>query len=230
MEILVAQFSGPYQTNCYIIDRKIVIDPGAGAFEWIKEISPKPVAIINTHGHFDHIWDNGLIQSRWQTPVYIHRDDLQLVNRPQLGIVPPPFKPTYLLGGGEGREWKKEELLATVSPDRDKNSTKVPFPPPKPIGKLKIAGYTLLIYHFPGHTPGSIAIKIENNLFAGDFIFAGGIGRVDFPLSNPVEMKKSLQQIFNFPPDLKVYPGHGPTFTLASQLSTYRYYLSILED
>jgi glyoxylase-like metal-dependent hydrolase (beta-lactamase superfamily II) len=175
MEILVNQFSGPYQTNCYIIDRKIVIDPGEGAARWVAEVAPNPVAIINTHGHFDHIWDNGEIQRRWRTPLYIHRADAPMLNRSQLGITPPPSRATHFL----------EE------------------------GSLKIGGIEFTVYHFPGHTPGSVALRVGDYLFTGDFIFKGSIGRVDFPSSDPVAMADSLEKVLKLPDNLIILPGHG---------------------
>ncbi|MEO1942239.1 MAG: MBL fold metallo-hydrolase, partial [Campylobacterales bacterium] len=175
MEILVRQFSGEYQTNCYIIDRKLIIDPGEGAFRWISKVCQKPVAILNTHGHFDHIWDNRALQEKLQIPIYIHREDQFWFETPQFGFYPPP--PLQWTPIGEG--------------------------------VLEVGGYQIFVHHFPGHTPGSVAFEIGEALFSGDFIFAGSIGRVDFPFSDPSQMVQSLRKFLHFPKNLRLYPGHG---------------------
>ena len=70
---------GPYQTNCYTITNdsgeSLIIDPGMGADDWIFEECKNPIAILNTHGHFDHIWSNASIKSRFKIPLYIHKND-----------------------------------------------------------------------------------------------------------------------------------------------------------
>jgi glyoxylase-like metal-dependent hydrolase (beta-lactamase superfamily II) len=100
MEVLTHPVSGAYQTNCYLIDRKIVVDPGEGAYQWLKRLGVKPIAILNTHGHLDHIWDNHLIQREWKTPIYIHRNDSFFLTLPQFGITPPPTTPDVLMEEG----------------------------------------------------------------------------------------------------------------------------------
>jgi len=72
MEVLVKP-CGEFYTNCYIVDKKIIIDPGVGAYEFVREHVKDPVAIINTHGHFDHVWDDKIIKEYYDIPVYIHK-------------------------------------------------------------------------------------------------------------------------------------------------------------
>jgi glyoxylase-like metal-dependent hydrolase (beta-lactamase superfamily II) len=149
MEILVKP-CGEFYTNCYIVDKKIIIDPGVGAFEFVKKYA-KPQAIILTHGHFDHMWDSKKIKEYFDIPLYIHKDDAFFLENDPFGYNPPKVKADYLLEEGE----------------------------------FRIGDYDILIRHFPGHTPGSITIEIGDEMFSGDFIFDGSIGRVDFPYSNP---------------------------------------------
>jgi len=179
MEILVKP-CGEFYTNCYIIDKKIIIDPGVGAFEFVKEHVKEPVAIINTHGHFDHMWDDKKIKEYFDIPVYIHKDDAFMLSDDPFGYNPPKVNADFLLDEGV----------------------------------YKIGGYEVNIRHFPGHTPGSITVEIGDEMFSGDFIFDGSIGRVDFPYSSKNAMKNSILKFLQIPYDKRVLPGHGPATTI----------------
>ncbi len=100
MEILVKP-CGEFQTNCYIIDKKIIIDPGVGAFEFVKKNVDTPIAIINTHGHFDHIWDDKKIKEYFDIPIYIHKEDSFFLENDPFGYNPPKVKPDVLLKEGD---------------------------------------------------------------------------------------------------------------------------------
>ena len=179
MEILVKP-CGEFQTNCYIIDKKIIIDPGVGAFEFVKEHTKNPIAIINTHGHFDHMWDDKKVKDYFNLPVYIHKNDVFFLQNDSFGYNPPKVKPDFLLKEGD----------------------------------YKIGDYDIKIRHFPGHTPGSVTIEVEDEMFSGDFIFDGSIGRVDFPYSNSKAMKESIKKFLKIPYDKRILPGHGATTTI----------------
>ena len=179
MEILV-KACGEFYTNCYIIDRKIIIDPGVGAFEFVKEYVKNPIAVINTHGHFDHIWDNKKIKEYFGIPIYIHKDDAFMLSEDPFGYNPPKVKADFLLDEGV----------------------------------YNIGEYEIKIRHFPGHTPGSIIIEINEEMFSGDFIFDGSIGRVDFPYSNPKQMKNSILKFLQISYDKRILPGHGAATTI----------------
>ncbi|WP_291952626.1 MBL fold metallo-hydrolase [Campylobacter sp.] len=76
---------GPYETNCYIVDyenKQIIIDPGQNALDFIKENVSKPIAILNTHGHYDHIFDNAKVKKMYQIPIYIHKNDEFMLKDP----------------------------------------------------------------------------------------------------------------------------------------------------
>ena len=79
---------------------------------------------------------------------------------------------------------------------------------------LKIAGLEIQVLHTPGHTPGSVCLAVEDTLFTGDTLFAGSIGRTDFPGGDVPDMKKSLARLGNLPTDYRVMPGHGEETTL----------------
>ncbi len=82
---------------------------------------------------------------------------------------------------------------------------------------LKLAGLEITVLHTPGHTPGSVCLAVENTLFAGDTLFAGSIGRTDFPGGDVADMKKSLSRLGNLTTDYRVLPGHGEETTLFAE-------------
>ena len=189
---------GETQTNCYIItvdNQDIIIDPGINSLTWIKQNVTNPVAILNTHGHFDHVWSNTEVQKEFDIPIYCPKDDLfMLQNDPLMRSTPPSY--------------------ADVSVEPDET--------------IELLGKKITFHHFPGHTPGCSAIEIENNLFSGDFIFKGSIGRVDFPFSNSSHMKNSLLKILSWKKDFTIYPGHGAKTSLKEERESLKAWLNYL--
>jgi len=103
MEILVGAF-GEYQTNCYIIKLKefeLIIDPGIGAFDWIEQNVKNPVAILNTHGHFDHIWDNQKVKEYYNIPIYCPKDDAFMLQNDPFNQNTPKSKADILVKNDE---------------------------------------------------------------------------------------------------------------------------------
>lgn len=187
MEIKV-QPMGSYLANCYVItvdDKDIIIDPGVDSLAWLKENVKNPIAVLNTHGHFDHIWSNQLVKDTFNIKLYTPRDDNFMLS----------LNPYNL-----GMPQSKADVL--VKPDEE----------------IDIQGVKVKFHHFPGHTPGSSAIEINNTLFSGDFIFKGTIGRYDFPASDAKLMKKSLNKVLKWKKDFELYPGHGDKTTLHDEL------------
>ena len=90
-------------------------------------------------------------------------------------------------------------------------------------GKLQVAGMDVLVMHTPGHTPGSVCILIEDAMFSGDTLFAGGMGRCDFPGSSIFEMRKSLRRLCALEKNCRVFPGHGEDSTLEHEKKTNPY-------
>jgi glyoxylase-like metal-dependent hydrolase (beta-lactamase superfamily II) len=178
---------GEFFTNCYIIGcskEKVcgIIDPGSEG-EKIKKIveikNLKPIMIINTHGHFDHIGSNNF----FNLPVYIHKNDLEFLSNPEKNLS-SLFSIPYLC---------KNEVFVIEEKDI-----------------IKIGELNLEVLSTPGHTPGSICLKIQNVLFTGDTIFADGIGRTDFPEGDEEELKNSIKtKILSLPDETIIYPGHG---------------------
>ena len=106
MEILVRPM-GDYQTNCYILKkegRSLVIDPGMGAVPWVTREATGPVAILNTHGHFDHVWSNAALQEALKVPLYTPEEDLYLLTADPYGLGQPPSKADICVKGSQSFE------------------------------------------------------------------------------------------------------------------------------
>lgn len=95
---------GYTQTNCYIVtidNKDLIIDPGMDATQWVKENTSNPVAILNTHGHFDHVWSNNVLQNELKIPLYIQKDDAFMLKKCPLGQNVPESTADYLVEGDE---------------------------------------------------------------------------------------------------------------------------------
>ena len=174
---------GMYQTNCYIVEvdgKEFIIDPGVDATSWVLQNVKTPYAILNTHGHFDHVWSNAELKEILNIPIYVPIEDEFMLKDDPFEQGTPPSNPDVLVQGDQ---------------------------------EFDCDGVRVKYLHFPGHTPGCSAILIEDSLFSGDFIFKGSIGRVDFPYSNPNEMKKSIEKFLDMQNDWIIYPGHGEPTT-----------------
>ncbi|MCK9337852.1 MAG: MBL fold metallo-hydrolase [Arcobacteraceae bacterium] len=192
---------GIYQTNCYIVDianQQVVIDPGVDATDWVLNNTTNPIAILNTHGHFDHIWSNKELKAKLNIPIYIPKNDAFMLQDDPFGHSVPKVEADVLVDGDE---------------------------------TFDIDGFKFEYFLFAGHTPGCSMIKIEDTIFSGDFIFRGSIGRVDFPYSNPSDMKKSINKVLSWDTnkkDFTVYPGHGDKTTLKNEINSLKNWLNYI--
>jgi len=190
---------GPLEANCYILwdeesKEAVVIDPGGEGERILKAIrrnSLKVIYIVDTHAHIDHIEANDFIREKTNAPLLIHSADVSLL----------------------------EDLEANLSTMM--GNSKAFLPPTgvlKDEDKIKVGRFHLQILHTPGHTPGSICLYVDDKLFTGDTLFAGGIGRADFPRSSLKQLQGSIQKkILKFPSEVVVYPGHGPETTIGEE-------------
>ncbi len=97
-----AKAMGDYMTNCYIVTvegKDLIIDPGVGATEWVMEQARNPVAILNTHGHFDHVWSNAELKERLGVKIYVNEKDAPLLQTDPFGLGTPPSEPDVLVEG-----------------------------------------------------------------------------------------------------------------------------------
>ncbi len=100
--VIKVQPMGPYQTNCYIVEqdgKEIVIDPGVGATDWVAANVKHPVAILNTHGHFDHVWSNQALKEKLGVPLYTPKGDVMLLQRSRWMPDLPPSYPDIEVNG-----------------------------------------------------------------------------------------------------------------------------------
>lgn len=189
---------GQLKTNCYILynDKNcIVIDPADDAnyiAETIEKLKVKPVALVATHGHFDHNLASGELQYVYKVPFYVHKDDVFLIKTIDNSV-------KYWL------KIKDKAILPYEISTLDENTC------------LKLGKTDLEVIHTPGHTPGSISIKTGEEVFTGDTLFKDDIGRYDFSYSSKNQIKASLQKLMKLPNNTVVYPGHGESTTIANE-------------
>ncbi len=201
MEILQQSF-GVYQTHCYIVklpQGQIIIDPGDGAHQWVIAHCPNPIAILNTHGHFDHIWDNAKLQEHFEnTPLVCHTLDAFLLESDVFDLGLTPSHPTMLVESTQSSQI------------------------------LTLGGVEVKFHHFPGHTPGCCMIEIEGYIFSGDFIFYRSIGRSDFAYSSPEDMRHSLLRFESMceVAAMPLYPGHGERTIARDEQANVKFWLS----
>ncbi len=188
---------GPVQTNCYLIrnpktKETIIVDPGdqpERVVDAVLKYDMKPVAILLTHGHFDHIMAVPALKEKYGLNVYAHEEEADILEDPEYNL-------SGMYGGGLG--------LAADIYVRDGET-------------LEIAGMTLKVLLTPGHTKGSVCYYIETEgvLFSGDTLFEESVGRSDFPTGSSTQLVESVKtKLFALPDSVKVFPGHGYNTTI----------------
>ncbi len=193
---------GAYETNCYVLRSGeaakdcLLVDAGLGAGKLIKflqEHKLNPVAVVLTHGHIDHI--AGVAALRAEFPdikVHIHKLDAEMLAEPQTN-----------LSAMAGEAFSIEPANFSLEEQ----------------SVIEQAGVKLSVLHTPGHTPGGICLysKGEGIVFTDDTLFANGVGRTDLG-GNMEQLVKSIKEkLFTLPDETAVYPGHGPTTTIAQE-------------
>lgn len=190
---------GPLQENAYLVETgegPVLIDPGdepEKLFRLFRETGLTPKAILLTHAHFDHVGAVAPLVEALGLPVYLHPLDLPLYQR-------------------------ASEVAATFG-------LSLPSPP-LPVAPLEegMRLYGLSVWHLPGHSPGHVAfLALDEDppqLFSGDLLFRGSIGRYDLPGADPEALFRSLRRLLRLPAETRVYPGHGPPTTLGLEART----------
>jgi len=219
VERVVADY---YATNCWIIapgknSECVVVDPGIsipnllkGIKEILTEENLKPVAILITHGHLDHHFSLLPLQRDCGAEVLVHSLDRELLSRPEKGL---GAESLALLNGLISQKtihsFEEPERITELS---ERN-------------ELVIAGMNFLIERTPGHTPGSIIARVEDELLlTGDTLFKGSIGRTDLPRGSISDMERTLREkIATQPGHLEVLPGHGERTRVDIELASNPY-------
>jgi glyoxylase-like metal-dependent hydrolase (beta-lactamase superfamily II) len=211
--VLIAGFpSGAWGTNCYLVapaagEECVIIDPGhraaPGVEETIAKHRLKPVAVVLTHGHVDHVASVVPVCGAHGVPAWIHPEDRFMLSDPEKA-----------LGASIGRQLLGE--LTVGEPDDLRELTDGAV--------LELAGVTFTVDHAPGHTRGSVTYRLPERadippvLFSGDLLFAGSIGRTDLPGGDHAEILRSLARVcLPLADTTVVLPGHGTQTTIGRE-------------
>ena len=189
---------GMVSTNTYLVKNQdtgelLIIDPADAAGriqEKIGQMEGRPAAILLTHGHFDHMLAADALRSAYDIPVYAGIQEKDLLKNARYNLSASWASPHVM---------EADRYLADGETFRE-------------------AGFEIRLLHTPGHTEGSCCYYLpeEAVLFSGDTLFAGSVGRTDFPTSSGADMRKSLQRLLSeLPADTRVCPGHGEETTIA---------------
>ena len=204
---------GMCATNCYAVfdggaktpggyvddgqlKEAVIIDPAADAAcieAMIARYKLRPVAVLLTHGHFDHLSAADAVRRRYGIKVYAGNEERSVMNSSSYNLS-LPFT-------GEGMTLEADEYF-------------------KPGEELDFAGFRIGTIPVPGHTIGSVCYYFEEQkvLFSGDTLFAGSVGRSDFPTGNAGQLIRTIKSgLMSLPDDVMVYPGHGESTTIGCE-------------
>jgi len=234
--VLIAGFpAGSWGANCYVVATAagaecLVVDPGQdaapGIAEIVREHRLKPVAVLLTHGHVDHMWSVTPVAGTYDATAWIHPSDRHLLADPMAGI--SRDSAAMLLGGKY--EFTEPDDVAELSDGQ----------------RLELAGLEVVVDHTPGHTEGSVTFRtpysstgsgqpahdgISEVMFAGDLLFAGSIGRTDLPGGDHAKMLDTLRhKVLTLRDDVVVLPGHGDQTSIGRERATNPFLLDLVDD
>ena len=212
--MLIDRVVAPYfETNCWILatearQEAVIVDPGIGRPNLVKSISEKisehklkPVAVLITHGHLDHMFSVVPLTTEIPMRTFISPDDRFLLTNPLAAL---------------DKGGVSEQLISTFGADFKEPSDVVEL---EDFSRFEIAGLDIGAIFAPGHTKGSVVFTVnDEQLISGDVLFAGSIGRTDLPTGSASDMRKTLRErILTLPDGLNVLPGHGGQTTIATE-------------
>ncbi len=188
-----------FMANCYIIwdestARALVIDPGIEVEKIVGAIKKERLdlqGIIDTHAHIDHILANDFLREITGVSLFIHPAEVSSLSNPELNL-------SWMTG--KKQTFRDPDCLIEDGEEME-------------VGRIR-----LKILHTPGHTPGSICLFADGCLLSGDTVFAGSVGRCDFPGGDFQKLEDSIKKILiSIPDETQVFPGHGPETTLRAE-------------
>ncbi|RAJ96010.1 glyoxylase-like metal-dependent hydrolase (beta-lactamase superfamily II) [Larkinella arboricola] len=197
----------PFSENTYVLydetGEAVIIDPGCyeqrekdALADFIEQNNLKPVKLLNTHAHIDHVLGNAFVKRKYGIDLYLHESDLPVLKA--VAVLAPNY------GMAAYEEAEVDHFLEA--------------------GQTITFGNTELEVRFvPGHAPGHVAFVNHADRFVigGDVLFRGSIGRTDFPLSDFETLARSIRtQFYTLPDDYTVYPGHMGTTTIGQEKKT----------
>ena len=194
---------GLYGVNCTILSesgRTVLVDPGADAARLVSALAADalaPEAILLTHAHFDHVGAIPALLERFPSlPVVVGAADVPVLTHP-LNQLPPDYPPVA----------RPPSLVTT-----ERRAALGPFAPGGWLAGLEVIDT-------PGHTPGGVCYYLpsEGLLLSGDTLFAGSVGRTDFPGGDMATLRASLRKLDALPDGPVVIPGHGPFTTIGAE-------------
>ena len=224
--MLIAGFpAGSWAANCYVVATAagaecVVVDPGQdaapGIAELVREHRLKPVAVLLTHGHVDHMWSVTPVAGTYDATAWIHPEDRHLLADPMAGI--SRESASMLLGGRY--EFTEPDEVAELADGQ----------------RLELAGLEVVVDHTPGHTRGSVTFRtpydgdgVSDVMFSGDLLFEGSIGRTDLPGGDHATMLETLRhKVLTLPDDVVVLPGHGGQTSIGRERATNPFLLDLL--
>ena len=193
---------GSYQTNCYIVwaegsNSCALVDPGDEPERVLEKLSALGLtieAILLTHGHFDHVGAVEELVKATGCALWMNEGDYSQFPNPTNAF----FYPLANCDFTEVQFCEEGEVIHA-------------------------GGLTFTVMSTPGHTYGSVCYRCEDALFCGDTLFAGSCGRIDLPGGDVEAMRNTLERLAQWQEDLRIFPGHGPSSTLAREQESNPY-------
>lgn len=196
--IIEQKVLGMVSTNTWFLKNKetgvlLIIDPADQPLliqQKVTAMEGKPEAVLLTHGHFDHMMAADAVRSMYGIPVLALEEEKELLANPRYNLSGSWSAPCSL----QADRWLKDGEI------------------------LELAGFAIRVLHTPGHTQGSCCYYLDEEgvLFSGDTLFAGSVGRTDFPTSSTRQMMNSVHMLLEqLPGETKVLSGHGEETTIA---------------
>lgn len=188
---LATENCGPMETNSFLLwqgHEAVIIDPSIGADELLQKTRElqnegvKLIAIWNTHGHIDHVYDNARWKAEFNVPIFCHQADHFFLEHLR--------EQSLWFGLAQPEVVQPDELLIEGQILR--------------VGELEVK-----VIELPGHSPGSVAFQFDDHLISGDVIFQRSYGRVDLPGANAKHLARSLERVLELPARTQILCGHG---------------------